>query len=321
MILVTGGCGYIGSHVVKALSEAGEKVIVFDNLSSGQKTNLLHQEKLVIGDVTNPDDLKTVFDNYSIDLVIHCAALVNAAESVTNPQLYKKVNDEGSSSLWQIATKAGVEHFIYASSAAVYGIPQTTNRIQETAQLKPTNPYGETKLAGERSLIKLSSQTNSNYAILRFFNVGGAEPLGRIGQSLDSLAVTQVLFSVAAGKKTSITINGHDFDTPDGTVIRDFVHVTDISKAIVKAVKYLKANQSSFTANLGSGQPSSLNQLIDTVRQVTGKDILVKYGPRKQGDISYSLASITKVKKVLDWQPQLTLLDIIQDAWNYYDKN
>ena len=321
MILVTGGCGYIGSHVVKALSESGEAVIVFDNLSSGKPENLLHNEKLINGDITSKKDLQTLFANHPINLVIHCAALVNAAESVDKPKLYKKVNDQGSQSLWQQATKAGVKHFIYASSAAVYGNPQGKAPILETHPLAPTNPYGETKLAGEKSLINIAKPTNSNYAIFRFFNVGGADSSGRIGQSKNSLAIIPTLLSVAAGNKKNITINGNNFNTPDGTVIRDFVHASDISQAILKAVKHLKNSKPSFVANLGSGQTTSINQLIKTTKEVTDKKITVKYGQPKPGDISYSLANITKVKTTLNWQPEHSLKEILKDAWNFYAKN
>ena len=212
MILVTGGCGYIGSHIVKLLSEKGEQVVVFDNLSQGSREVLLHGEELVVGDITNKEDLKQLFASHDIESVIHLAALVNAKESVEKPDEYIAVNDQGSRNVWETAMEAGVTTFLYASSAAVYGTPQSSDPILESAPLHPESPYGETKLAGETSLKELVGD-KARYMIFRFFNVGGAEEEGRLGQSKASHAIMQRLFAVASGEDSVITISGHDYDT------------------------------------------------------------------------------------------------------------
>lgn len=317
MILVTGGCGYIGSHIVKALTDAGEQVVVYDNLSQGSRSALLHGEELVVGDICDHDALRSLFATHDIEAVIHCAALVNAAESVEKAEEYKMVNDQGSRHVWEEAITAGVKIFLYASSAAVYGDPVSTTPIKESAPLTPTNPYGLTKLAGEQSLQKLISP-DARYGIFRFFNVGGSEDQGRLAQSQSSRAIVQRLFAVAGGQDKQIIISGHDYNTPDGTVMRDFVHVVDIAHAFVLALKYLRSGKHSFILNLGSGQAHTIGEVIKAVEAVTGKTISLKYGPRIKGDISYSLADIHLVKQLLGWQPGAPLSAIIYDGWRAY---
>ena len=315
MILITGGCGYIGSHIVKALSEAGEKVVILDNLSHGSKQSLLYGEELIVGDISDLALVKQVFATHDVSEVIHLAALVNATESVVKPDLYKLVNDKGSGNVWQAAKDAGVKILIYASSAAVYGNPLSTNPIKESDPLTPTNPYGETKLAGERSLIELVPE-GARYGIFRFFNVGGAEEEGRLGQSKDSHAIMPRLLATAAGIEDEIVINGHDYDTHDGTVVRDFVHVEDIALAFTLGLNHLRADKPSFTLNLGSGEAHTIGEVLKEVSIVTGKNIPVIYGPRKSGDISYSLADVTLAKEILGWEPVSTLRLIVRDGWN-----
>ena len=315
MILITGGCGYIGSHIVKLLSEAGEQVIVYDNLSQGHKSALLHNEELVVGDICDPVALKYLFETHDIEIVIHMAALVNAAESVGKSDEYERVNDLGSRRVWEAATASGVKIFLYASSAAVYGNPLSTYPIKESDSLMPTNPYGLTKLAGEQSLKSLI-KPDTRYGIFRFFNVGGAEEKGRLGQSKDCRAIMPRLFAAAAGIEDEIVINGHDYDTHDGTVVRDFVHVEDIAFAFTLGLNHLRADKPSFTINLGSGEAHTIGELIKEVSIVTGKNIPVVYGPRKSGDISYSLADVTLAKEILGWEPVSTLRLIVKDGWN-----
>jgi len=315
MILITGGCGYIGSHIVKLLSEAGEQVIVYDNLSQGHKSALLHNEELVVGDICDPVALKYLFETHDIEIVIHMAALVNAAESVGKSDEYERVNDLGSRRVWEAATTSGVKIFFYASSAAVYGNPLSTYPIKESDSLMPTNPYGLTKLAGEQSLKSLI-KPDTRYGIFRFFNVGGAEEKGRLGQSKDCRAIMPRLFAAAAGIEDEIVINGHDYDTHDGTVVRDFVHVEDIAFAFTLGLNHLRADKPSFTINLGSGEAHTIGELIKEVSIVTGKNIPVVYGPRKSGDISYSLADVTLAKEILGWEPVSTLRLIVKDGWN-----
>ena len=318
-ILVTGGCGYIGSHIVKQLSENGEEVIVFDNLSQGSHDALLHGEELVVGDICDTSALQKLFASHDITAVIHLAALVNAKESVEKPDLYQQVNNLGSHNVWEAAINAGVKNLLYSSSAAVYGTPDSRDAIKESATLKPSNPYGVTKLAGELSLQKLATHSQK-YVIFRFFNVGGAEAEGRLGQSRGSRAIMQRLFAVAACDDDQIAISGHDYDTLDGTVVRDFVHVEDIALAFVLGLDYLRSGKNSITLNLGSGESHTIGEVIKEVGIVTGKSIPLVYGPRIPGDISYSLSDIHLAEKVLGWEPVHTLRLIVRDGWNSYAK-
>ena len=318
-ILVTGGCGYIGSHIVKMLSEKGEKVVIFDNLSQGSKSALLHDEELVVGDICDPVALKNLFASHDISAVIHIAALVNARESVEKPDLYKQVNDQGSRNVWHAAIEAGVKILLYSSSAAVYGTPDSRDPIKESAPFNPSNPYGATKLAGETHLRELAKD-NATYVIFRFFNVGGAEKEGRLGQSKGSRAIMQRLFAVAAGDEDKITISGHDYDTADGTVVRDFIHVEDIAFAFVLGLEYLRQGKESIVLNLGSGESHTIGEVIKEVEIVTGKSIPLEYAPRVPGDISYSLSDIHLAQKVLGWEPANTLRLIVRDGWNSYVK-
>lgn len=317
MILVTGGCGYIGSHVVKLLSEAGEDVVVYDNLSQGSPKALLHSEKLVVGDINDISALQNLFATYEIDSVVHMAALVNAAESNDKADIYQLVNDVGSSNVWKIAVDSGVKYLLYASSAAVYGTPESLDPIQESAPLHPSNTYGFTKLAGETSLQTIA-QNRANYLIFRFFNVGGAEREGRLGQSRESRAIMQRLFAVASGHDEAITISGHDYDTQDGTVVRDFVHVEDIALAFVLGLNQLRQGKDSAILNLGSGESHTIGEVIKEVEIVSGKKIKINYADRISGDISYSLADISLASKVLGWEPVHTLRLIVRDGYNSY---
>lgn len=317
-ILVTGGAGFIGSHIVKSLSEKDEQVVVYDDLSQGSRDALLHDEELIVGDICDEAKLAQVFATHQIETVIHCAALVNAKESVEQPELYQKVNGQGSRNVWRVSAKAGVKHFLYASSAAVYGTPDGQYAVDEEHPLSPESPYGETKLAGETSMFEIAKRHGIGALAFRFFNVGGAEEEGRLGQSRESRAIMQRLFAVANGEADSLTISGHDYDTPDGTVVRDFIHVEDIAFAFVLGLEYLRAGGKSEIINLGSGEAHTIGEVIKEVGIVTGKDIKIEYGERVPGDISYSLADIRKASQILGWEPVHTLRLIVRDGWNSY---
>lgn len=319
MILVTGGCGYIGSHIVKLLSENGEKVVVFDNLSQGSKSALLHDEELVIGDIRDKDALAQLFATHQFEAVIHLAALVNAAESNEKVDVYTEVNDHGSRNVWVSATEVGVRYLLYASSAAVYGTPDTRDPLPESAPIHPSNTYGTTKLAGETSLQQIAVG-DTKYVAFRFFNVGGAEEEGILGQSRESRAIMQRLFAVSNDEDGQINISGHDYDTPDGTVVRDFIHVEDIALAFALALTYLRKGGNSITLNLGSGETHTIGEVLKEVEIATGKKIPVVYGPRIDGDISYSRADISLAEKILGWEPVYTLRLIVRDGWNSYVK-
>lgn len=315
-ILVTGGAGYIGSHIVKLLSESGEQVVVFDNLTAGSPNNLLSGEDLVVGDIRNTDDLNKIFVSTPFEAVIHLAALVNAAESVRQVQLYKEVNDLGSRNVWSIAKSHNVPYALYASSAAVYGTPVGSDKVKESHPLRPASPYGETKLAGETSLQELYD----NYLAFRFFNVGGAESEGRLLQSKDSRAIMPRLYE-AARTHQGIVISGSDYDTVDGTVVRDFVHVEDIARAFVTGLSHLRAGKGSLICNLGGGVPTTMKQVHDLVEEISGITIPITFGPRNPGDISYSLADIELAKNSLAWSPNHDLKSIISSGYHAYVKN
>jgi UDP-glucose 4-epimerase len=318
MILVIGGCGYIGSHIVKALSESGEQVIVFDNLTTGNASTLLHGETLVKGDITDPSALEKVFTDYKVDIVIHLAALVNAAESVKLADEYTRVNTEGSRLVFASAARAGVKHIVFASSAAVYGVPGAASALAESAPLVPTNPYGQSKVDGEQLLRELASKTGIHYGIFRFFNVAGAARGSGLHQSPQNRAILTRLFAAAAGDVDSITVSGHDYDTIDGTVVRDFIHVEDVADGVVRGVEHMRAGGESFTLNLGGGHAISIKQLIAQVESVTGQTLNIIYGPRIPGDTFYSLSDSSQAQRVLDWKPTRTIKTIVEDAWRAY---
>jgi len=317
MILVTGGCGYIGSHIVKTLSENGEEVVVYDNLTHGNADSLMHKDSLIIGDITNSQSLEHVFSAHEIECVIHCAALVNASESNEKANEYHRVNEVGSTIVYRAAKMAGVKYLLYASSAAVYGTPAGHSPLLERGPTNPINVYGETKLAGEKSL-KQACSGDMRFGIFRFFNVAGASPDGHLRQDPASNAILQRLFGVAKGYEREIIISGHDYSTKDGTVVRDFVHVEDITRAFTLALQYFRQGRSSFTLNLGSGIPHTILEVLHTVELVTHKSIPTRYAPRIPGDIEYSLADIRNAKKTLNWQPDHNLIQMIQDGYRVY---
>ena len=223
-----------------------------------------------------------------------------------------------SKKVWEVAVRHGVKHLMYASSAAVYGTPTHTNPIREDDVLKPSNPYGVAKLDGEESLRSIVSGVN--YLIFRFFNVAGAEAEGRLGQNRKSRAIMQRGFAVASGQVEKLIINGHDYPTMDGTVVRDFVHVEDIALAFVLGLNYLRKGGKSQVINLGSGEDHTIGEVLKEVEIVTGKKLNTKYGPRVDGDIRYSLADINKARVILGWEPVSTLKLIVRDGWNAYEK-
>lgn len=315
MILVTGGCGYIGSHVVKLLTENKEQCLVYDDLSQGTPQALLGKEKLIVGDIRDTVKLRQVFATHKISAVIHLAALVNAKESIKKAELYQAVNAQGSANVFAMAREFGVRHALYASSASVYG-NTTRSALTEQSPCHPSNPYGETKLAGEIALQSTFTKA-SNYLIFRFFNVGGADPSGKLGQSQASHAIMQRAFaSVKSG--TELQVNGHDYNTKDGTVSRDFIHVLDIAQAFVMGLAYLERGGSSHVLNLGTGVPHTLGEVLSAIEHATGKTLRVKYGPKIKGDIIYSLADPALAQNVLGWSAKYTLADIVKDGWNAY---
>lgn len=318
VVLVTGGCGYIGSHIVQTLSEKDFKVVILDDLSHGRRSALLHKEKLFVGNICDSSQLERIFRDNKIEAVFHCAAAINAAESMVKKDHYYVVNADGSRTVFETAGKAGVRHILFASSAAIYGNSETSLPMNENQPPKPNSPYGNSKLIAERYLQEAARIYDFSYCIFRFFNVAGAGSTGKLKPSLSSQSIMQKIFTVAAGKEPILRINGNNYNTLDGTVERDFVHVVDIADAHLLALTYLRKGGGSEIFNLGSGVATSLQKLIKITSRITGKNVPVIYEPRTPGDIVYSLSNSTKAKAILGWSATHTIDEIARDGWNAY---
>lgn len=321
VILVTGGAGYIGTHTVKALEDRGYTAIVLDNLVHGHRepiqTHL--KAKLIVGDISDRDLLNQLFTTTKIDAVIHFAAYTYVGESVTNPAKYYQNNVVGTLTLLDAIREHGVTNFVFSSTCATYGDPQTIP-IDETHPQHPINPYGVGKLAIERVLQDYDLAYGLKSVIFRYFNAAGADPDGRFGEDRDRAAhLIPLILQVAAGSRASISIFGTDYDTPDGTCIRDYIHVTDLAQAHVLGLEYLLEQQISQIFNLGNGNGCSVRDVIDTVARVTGKDISIDVCPRRSGDPAILIGSSSKAKQILGWTPQYAdLTKIVKDAWNWH---
>lgn len=317
-ILVTGGAGYIGSHTVRALIHAGFTPIVVDNFSRGHRNAIPSDVKVIELDIANPKIINVLRDN-NIKGIMHFAAHSQVGESMINPSIYYENNVVGSYRLIESARQAGVQHFVFSSTAAVYGEPEVVP-IVETSKLQPTNVYGRTKLMIEDMLHDYSSIYGSTYVALRYFNAAGADESGEIGEdhSPETHLIPLVL-ETALGKRPHITVFGTDYDTIDGTCIRDYIHVTDLASAHVLAMNYLVGGGESRVFNLGSGNGFSVKDIIDTAKNVTGINIPVEYGERRNGDPSTLIASSDCIKDILGWNPKHSeLSQIISDAWRWH---
>jgi UDP-glucose 4-epimerase len=317
-ILVTGGAGYIGSHTVRALIHAGFTPIVVDNFSRGHRNAIPSDVKVIELDIANPKIINVLRDN-NIKGIMHFAAHSQVGESMINPSIYYENNVVGSYRLIESARQAGVQHFVFSSTAAVYGEPEVVP-IVETSKLQPTNVYGRTKLMIEDMLHDYSSIYGSTYVALRYFNAAGADESGEIGEdhSPETHLIPLVL-KTALGKRPHITVFGTDYDTIDGTCIRDYIHVTDLASAHVLAMNYLVGGGESRVFNLGSGNGFSVKDIIDTAKNVTGINIPVEYGERRKGDPSTLIASSDCIKDILGWNPKHSeLSQIISDAWRWH---
>lgn len=319
-ILVTGGAGYIGSHITKNLLKQGYEVLVFDNLSKGylEPIEILQKKfenlEFIKGDLSDKELLKKIFSENEISCVIHLAAHIDVNESMANPELYHQENYLNSINLIDAMTEAGVNKLIFSSTAAVYGNPEYSP-IDENHPTNPTSSYGKTKLDFEKYL---KGVENLDYIIFRFFNVGGSDPEGLIGKShLKSQDLIESILKVALGKKEKFQIFGQDFTTPDGTAIRDFVHVEDIAQAHLKAIEKL-SQQKGEIFNLASEKGFSVKEILDKAIMVIGKDIPNETIEKREGDISVSVASAEKAKTLLNWEPQYSNLEkIIQTDCNW----
>jgi UDP-glucose 4-epimerase len=309
-ILVTGGAGYIGSHVVRQLGERKEDVVVLDNLSTGFKSAVLHG-MLVVGDTADRELVTRTLREHRVDTVMHFAAHTIVPESVSNPLKYYGNNTAATRNLLQSCQDAGVNRFVFSSTAAVYGIPASGIAAEETAT-QPINPYGTSKLMSEWMLRDLGAATAMRYVVLRYFNVAGCNPDGRIGQStLGATLLTKVACEVAVGKRPHVSIFGTDYPTPDGTGVRDYIHVEDLASAHLAALDYLRADGASVTLNCGYGHGYSVRELIAAVNRVHGEPIATIETARRAGDPPTLVARAERVRAVLGWQPQHDDLDAI----------
>jgi UDP-glucose 4-epimerase len=316
-ILVTGGAGYIGSVVTTELLKVGHEVVVFDNLTRGHRQALPEAATLVVGDVTDRDSLKQLFKLYSVEAVMHFAALIEVAESMKVPERYFRNNSVGTLTLLEAMLAAGVSRFVFSSTAALYGNPERTP-IQEEDKLAPTNPYGDSKFLVERMLGWMNEIHGLRYASLRYFNASGAArpDLGE-DHSPESHLIPLIL-KVALGQRPSISIFGTDYSTPDGCCIRDYIHVLDLASAHLLALDAL-SQSSRLIYNLGTGQGFSVREVIEVARRVTGHPIPATECPRRPGDPSILVASSEKIQKELGWRSKHSDLEhIVSSAWEWH---
>lgn len=317
-ILVTGGAGYIGSHTVAELLDAGEEVVIIDDLRQGHEAAVLGG-KLYVGDIRDEAFLNQVFTEQNIEAVIHFAAFSLVGESMTNPGKYYDNNVYGTKCLLDVMNRHGVKQIVFSSTAAVYGEPVRIP-IEESDPTLPTNPYGETKLTMERMMNWYDQAHGISYVSLRYFNAAGAHHSGSIGEDHDpETHLIPLILQVPLGQREQVSIYGNDYQTEDGTCIRDYLHVSDLADAHLLALKRLRDGLPSAVYNLGSGQGFSVKQMIEVARQVTGHPIPAVDVPRRAGDPAVLIASSDKAKRELGWTPKRDQLEeIIASAWKWH---
>jgi UDP-glucose 4-epimerase len=309
-ILVTGGAGYIGSHVVQQLGARGEKLVVLDNLSTGF-ADAVGEAELVVGDTGDAATVDRLLAQYEVDAVIHFAAKTIVPESVADPLKYYGNNTCCTRTLLDCCQRAGVRHFIFSSTAAVYGIP-AGDSCSEDSPLAPINPYGTSKLMSEWMLRDLSAASELKHVILRYFNVAGCDPEGRIGQSTaKATLLIKVAAETAVGRRKQISVFGTDYPTPDGTGVRDYIHVSDLADAHIRALDYLRGGGESRILNCGYGHGFSVREVLDAVQRVHGAPIDIREEPRRAGDPPALIAVADRVREVLGWTPRYDDLDFI----------
>lgn len=320
-ILVTGGAGYIGSHVVKLLGERGERIVVLDDLSTGNAEAVLYGT-LVEGNTADTELVNKVLAEHDVDTVMHFAAHTIVPESVSDPLKYYRNNTAATRNLLECCQNAGISNFIFSSTAATYGIPEDASKpCGEDLPTAPINPYGQSKLMSEHMIKDLSAACDMKHVILRYFNVAGCDPDGKIGQSTkNATLLIKVASEVAVGKRDALYVFGTDYPTEDGTGIRDYIHVSDLASAHLSALDYLRGGGESTLVNCGYGQGYSVKQVIDSVSKLNGKAINVIEEPRRAGDPPALIAAVGKIRETLDWTPKYNELDIIVKtslAWEH----
>jgi UDP-glucose 4-epimerase len=316
-ILVTGGAGYIGSHVARQLGERGEDIVTLDNLSTGFRSSVLHGD-LVVGDTGDMDLVSRILAERRVETVMHFAAHIVVPESVADPLKYYRNNTANTRSLLECCVKAGVKHFVFSSTAAVYGIPAGGEASEETAT-RPINPYGWSKLMSEQMLRDVGAVTPLRYVALRYFNVAGADPQGRIGQATpEATHLIKVACEHVVGKRRGLSIFGTDYDTPDGTCIRDYIHVEDLAAAHLRALAYLRDGGTSTTLNCGYGQGFSVREVLGKVAEVAGQELVVEEAPRRAGDPPILIARAGRIRETLGWTPRhADLGEIVSSALSW----
>jgi len=310
-VLVTGGAGYIGSHMVLELIDSGEDVVVLDNLSTGHRSAVAERVSVIVGDTGDQLLLDQLIRKHGIDTIIHFAAAIVVPDSIRDPLSYYKNNTANSRTLIECAVKGGVRYFIFSSTAAVYGNPDISP-VRETAPALPISPYGWSKLMTETMLRDASYAYGLAHVILRYFNVAGADPDGRAGQSTPGAThLIKVAAQTALGQRPVLKLFGTDYPTPDGTCIRDYIHVSDLVRAHSNALRHLRSGAPSLTLNCGYGHGFSVRQVIETVKEVSGVDFKVENAPRRPGDPAQLVAATEKIRDTLSWQPRFDELSTI----------
>ncbi|MES9946541.1 MAG: UDP-glucose 4-epimerase GalE [Candidatus Thiodiazotropha sp.] len=318
-ILVTGGAGYIGSHTARQLGEAGEKLVTLDNLSTGFRQAVLHGE-LVEGNTGDPELVSRILKDYDIDTVLHFAAHTIVPESVENPLKYYANNTCNTRNLLACCAEAGVKNFVFSSTAAVYGTPESGVAYEE-APTNPINPYGTSKLMSEMMLRDLAAASDMRYVALRYFNVAGCDLESRIGQSTPKATLlTKVACEAAVGKREAVYIFGTDYPTKDGTGVRDYIHVEDLADAHVKALAYLRKGGESTTLNCGYGHGYSVRELLKSVEDANGAALNIIEAERRAGDPPELVAGADKVRDVLGWMPRYDDLSVIASSSLAWEK-
>ena len=316
-VLVTGGAGYIGSHAVKALRASGQTVIVYDNFSQGHRAATTHATAVVEGDIHETWRIQEAIERHGIDAVMHFAAWLSVGDSVKDPVGYYRNNVTGALSVLDAMVQSGVHRLVFSSTCAIFGLPETVP-IHEDLPKRPINAYGETKLAIEQALPHYERAYGLRSIALRYFNAAGADPDGELGEDHSpELHVIPRAIDAALGRG-SFHVFGDDYPTPDGTCLRDYVHVNDLASAHVLALEALRAGERSGAFNLGNGRPTSVRDVIASVERVAGRPVPYQLGPRRDGDPAALFASSERIKRELGWKPELEALDVIvETAWRW----
>ena len=320
-VLVTGGAGYIGSHAVKALKQAGLPVVVYDDLSAGHREAARFADAFIQGEIHDVERLRNAFREHDVDAVMHFAAWLSVGDSVRDPAGYYRNNVLGALAVLDAMIAEHVHRFVFSSTAAVFGNPVETP-ITEDHPKRPINAYGETKLAIERALPHYERAYGIKSVVLRYFNAAGADPDGDLGEdhSPEQHLIPRAID--AALGRDSFAIFGDDYDTPDGTCLRDYIHVTDLADAHIRALESLRAGGPSARYNLGNGRPTSVKEVVDAVARVVGRKVPYTIGPRREGDPGVLFASSARIKKELGWKPQFEQIDtIVRTAWQWRERH